>query len=151
MSDFSRGEIEAHFKRWREAVDRRDLGSMAEMLALRASGGNASYGMFEGRDAIVKCMQHWPENVPNRSIWHVIDGTRVVNKWRETLPGTPPSHRGYRDYDYVGISEFLYGGDGQWSFMFGLPDQAGLLRVYAEWRADGQAEIYGEVYPGIPA
>ena len=100
----------------------------------------------EGRDKIMQFMQNWPEGVPNRSVWHAIDGVRVVNKWRETLPGTPPQHRSYH---YDGISEFIYGGGGQWSFIYGLPDQVGLLRVYAQWRRDGQAEIHGEVYPGI--
>jgi hypothetical protein len=147
---YSRSEIEAHFARWREAVDRRDLKAMAVMLHTDATGGNAVFGVFEGRDAIVEFMQHWPQSVPNRSVWHVIDRTRVVNKWRETLPGTPPSDRGYRAYDYFGISEFIYGGDGKWNYMFGLPDQTGLLRIYAQWRADGQAEIHGEIYPEIP-
>jgi hypothetical protein len=34
--------------------------------------------------------------------------------------------------------------------MYGIPDVVGLMRVYAQWRADGQARIYGEVYPGMP-
>jgi hypothetical protein len=147
MSDPPRPEVEAHFSRWREAVDRRDLDAMASMLCTNARGGNASYGLSEGRDAVVAFMQNWPETVPNRSVWHAIDGLRVVDKWRETLPGDPPDGQ---PYDYFGISEFLYAGHGHWNFMFGLPDHVGLLKTYARWRQDGQAKIHGEVYPGIP-
>ena len=90
MSNYPRSEIEAHFARWREAVNRHDLEAMAPMLAEDARGGNEVFGLFEGRNAIMQFMKHWPDSVPNRSVWCVIDGSRVVNKWRETLPGTPP-------------------------------------------------------------
>jgi hypothetical protein len=150
MSDYERSEIEAHFSHWREAVDRRDLDAMASMLTPDARGGNAQFGVSEGRDAIMQFMEHWPQSVPNRSVWHVIDGVRVVNKWRETLPGTVPDGRDYHDYQYDGISEFIYAGGQKWNFMYGLPDQVGLMRAYAQWRKDGQAAIHGEVYPGIP-
>ena len=62
------------------------------------------------------------------------------------MPGTPPQGGSYH---YDGISEFSYGGAGEWCFMYGLPDQVGLTRAYAQWRRDGQAEIHGEVYPGM--
>ncbi len=118
------------------------------MLAPDAQGGNSQYGLFEGRDAIIKFSEdHWPESVPNRSVWHAIDDFRVVDKWRETLPGEPPPGR---DYDYYGITELLYAGSGAWSFMYGIPDVVGLMRVYQQWRDDGQVPIHGEVYPGIP-
>ncbi|MBW2233228.1 MAG: nuclear transport factor 2 family protein [Deltaproteobacteria bacterium] len=150
MSDYDRSEIETHFSRWREAVDRHDLDAMASMLTPDARGGNAVFGLSEGRDAVMRFMDHWPQSVPNRSLWHVIDGARVVNKWRETLPGTPPDDRDYHSYQYDGISELIYAGDQKWNFMYGLPDQVGLMRVYAQWRKDGQATIHGEVYPGLP-
>lgn len=154
-----RTEVAAHFARWREAVDRRDLDVMASMLAADVRGGNAQFGILEGREAVVGFMrERWPESVPNRSVWHVIDGERVVNKWCETLPGQAPSGE---PYDYDGISEFIYTragadensvgsvGGGSWRFMYGLPDVVGLMRVHARWLADGQAEIFGEVYPGL--
>ncbi|MBW2294518.1 MAG: hypothetical protein JRG94_19735 [Deltaproteobacteria bacterium] len=81
-------------------------------------------------------------------MWHAIDGYRVVDKWRETLPGDPPPSR---DYHYYGITELIYAGSGAWSFMYGIPDVVGLMRVYGQWRRDGQADIHGEVYPDIPS
>ena len=118
------------------------------MLTEDARGGNCQYGIFEGRDEIIKfTIDHWPESVLNRNVWHAIDDFRVVDKWRETLPGEPPPGR---DYYYYGITELRYAGAGQWNFMYGIPDVVGLMRVYAQWRADGQARIHGEVYPRIP-
>lgn len=146
MLDPDRTEVEAHFGRWRAAVDRRDLAAMAPMLSMDARGGNTVFGLFEGREAVLAFMDHWPESVPNRSVWHAIDGARVVNKWRETLPGISPEGG---NYDYFGISEFIYAGGGQWNFMYGMPDSIGLTRLYEQWRKDGQAEKYGEVYPGM--
>ena len=58
---------------------------------------------------------------------------------------------GSRCLDWVsGISELLYAGSGEWNFMYGIPDVVGLMRVYQQWRDDGQARVHGEVYPGIP-
>lgn len=147
MPDHPRMEIEDHFSKWRSALDRRDLDALSPLLSIDARGGNSVFGIHDGRDAIIGFMaEHWPESVPNRGLWVAIDGTRVVHKWRETLPGTPPSGP---DYDYDGISEFNYAGRGQWDFMYGLPDILGLQRVHARWRKDGQEERYGVVYPGM--
>lgn len=146
---FTREEVEQHFHLWRDAIDERDLEAMASMLTTDVRGGNAQFGLHEGRDAVMHfARDRWPESVPNRSVWHAIDGIRVVNKWRETLPGDPPAGKGH-PYDYDGISEFLYAGSGQWNFMYGIPDVIGLMRVHARWKRDGQADLYGEVYPGL--
>ena len=149
MKTFSRDEVEQHFRVWRRAIDVRDLDAMAQMLTPDALGGNAQFGIHQGRDAIIQFSRdRWPESVPNRSVWHAIDGDRVVNKWRETLPGEPPD--GLEDgYDYDGISEFIYAGQNQWSFMYGIPDVTGLMRVHSRWRKDGQPKIVGDVYPGL--
>jgi hypothetical protein len=144
MSDWGREEVSSHFSRWRAAVDRRDLDEMHSMLAEDARGGNCKSGIFHGRDAVIKfARDNWPEILPNRSIWHVIDGARVVNKWVETLPGDPPSGR---DYSYEGISEFIYAGSGKWSFMYGIPDFIGINRAISQWSEDGHAKIYGQLF-----
>ena len=146
MSSSSRDEIEAHFARWREAVDRRDLGALGQMLSEDVRGGNAIFGISEGRDAVMRFMERWPESVPNESLWVVIDGPRVVNKWRETLPGAPPAGV---HYHYDGITELHYDGAGRWDFMYGLPDVVALQRAYARWKADGHLATHGDLYPGL--
>ena len=123
MPKYTREEVANPLSKWRQAVDRRDISQMASMLTPDARGGNSEYGIFEGRDAIVKFAEdHWPESVPNRSVWHAIDDCRVVDKRRETLPGEPPSGR---DYHYYGISELRYAGSREWNFMYGIPDVVG--------------------------
>ena len=145
---YSREEVAQHVARWRRAVDQRDLDGMASMFTEDARGGNSQYGVFDGRKAIMRFIEdHWPEAVPNRSVWHAIDGARVVDKWRETLPGQAPP--GY-DYGYDGITELSYAGSRKWRFIYGIPDVVGLMRVVGRWRRDGQADAYGEVYPDIP-
>ena len=147
MSEISRAEVEGHFFRWREALDSRDYPVLRSLLTEDARGGNSVYGVVEDREAIVDFMREsWPLSVPNVSVWHAIDGARLVHKWRETLPGKPPADR---DYHYYGISEFIYAGEGRWNFMYGLPDVVGLARTYAAWGQDGHSETYGEVYPGM--
>jgi uncharacterized protein (TIGR02246 family) len=143
VSGAERAEVEAMFARWRAAVDARDVDAMLSMLTDDAQVGNVVFGLSQGKDAIREFFSRWPETVPNESVWHAIDGDRVVDKWRECLPGERAD--GSR-YAYFGITESIYAGDGRWRFQLGLPDVTGLQRVYAKWRADGHAETYGELY-----
>ena len=46
-----RAEVESCFARWRVAVDARDLDAMVAMFTDDARGGNAIYGIAQGRDA----------------------------------------------------------------------------------------------------
>ena len=143
----SRAEIERHFVIWRAATEKRDFDRMATLLSVDARGGNSVFGIMQGREEIVEFIRtRWPAEIPNRSLWVAIDGRRVVNKWCETLPGVQPPGR---SYTYEGISEFLYAGEHQWNFMYGIPDVVGLERAYESWREDGQAEIFGELYPEL--
>ena len=146
MSEFTRDEVEAHFRAWRRRVDCHDLEGMADLLAADASGGNAVFGVSEGREAVVKFMGLWPEVVPNQSLWVAIDDVRVVNKWRETLPGESPAGH---PYHYDGITELIYAGAQRWSFMYGLPDMVALKAAYSHWKSDGHEVTYGAVYPGL--
>jgi len=144
MSTPTRQVIESLFRRWRRAVDSRDFEAMRDMLTPDARGGNAVFGLFAGRDAVVEFSEsNWPESVPNVSIWHAIDGVRLVNKWKETMPGNPSSGE---PFDYFGISEFIYDESGRWNYMYGLPDVSGLMRVHARWQSDGHAAEFPEVY-----
>lgn len=144
MTDFTREEVSAHFDRWRAATDRRDLDEMQLMLTDDAIGGNCVSGTFKGAQNIIAWSRRaWPEIVPNRSIWHVIDGSRVVNKWFEELPGVPAN--GVR-YTYEGISEFIYAGEGKWNYMYGIPDVFNFNKVYERWMKDGNSEKYGDIF-----
>lgn len=144
MDVFTREDVERTYSRWRAAVDIRDINTMVSMFTESAKAGNSVYGIVQGETAIRTFLERLPEIVPNRTVWHVIDGSRVVEKWRETLPG-------HRDdgstYDYYGIAELIYSEEGKWSCLYSIPDIIGLQTVYREWHGDGHHETYGEIYP----
>ena len=143
------GEVEEAFARYRTAIDVSDHDTMAALLSEEGRGGNAIYGFFHGRAAYRKFLTEcWLEVIPNVSVWHVIEGGRVVNKWRESLPGT--TSEGAR-YDYFGISEIIYAGEGSFRFIYSIPDLFGLNLLYARWKADGQHQTHGDLYPGLGA
>lgn len=145
MTTFSYDEVHETYVRWRKLVDDRDLDNMHEMLTEYAIGGNSILGMFEGRDAIIQFSRdRWPELIANRNIWYAIDGNRAVDKWQETLPGTPPEDS--EPYTYDGISEFVYAGNGQWRLMYGIPDVVALGKTYKRWAKDGQMKIFGNIF-----
>ncbi len=145
--DWPRTEVEKAFGAYRAAVDVGDHETMAQMLCDGGRGGNATYGFFADRASYRQFLEDcWLEIIPNVSMWQTIDGGRVVNKWRESLPGPPPA--GGR-YDYFGINEVIYAGGGQFRFMFSIPDLFGVTVLYTRWKADGQHEIYGDIYPSI--
>jgi hypothetical protein len=142
-----RQEVEGAFRTYRDAIDIGDHATMATMLSEDGRGGNATYGFFHDRESyrefLISC---WLEIIPNYNVWHVIEGGRIVEKWCEVLPGT--SSDGGR-YDYFGINEVIYGGDGQFRLMYSIPDLFGLRMLYVRWRSDGQHEVYGDIYPGL--
>ena len=144
--DWPPGEVETAFAAYRAAVDAGDHDTMATMLTRDGRGGNATFGFF-GRDDYKQFLADcWLEIIPNVSVWQLTGGGRVVNKWRESLPGSPPA--GGR-YDYFGVNEVIYAGEGRFRFMYSIPDLFGLTVLYARWKADGQDEVYGDLYPGI--
>jgi len=145
--DWSRKEVEKAFAAYRAAIDHADHDTMAAMLTDDGRGGNATYGFFHDRLSYRQFLEDcWLEIIPNYNVWHMIDGGRVVNKWWEVLPGTPP---GGGRYDYFGINEVIYAGGGQFRLMYSMPDLFGMTLLYRRWRADGQHETYGDIYPGL--
>jgi len=141
------GEVEAAFAIYRNAVDVGDHTTMASLLSEGGRGGNATYGFFHDRATYLEFLKDcWLEIIPNVSVWHIVDGGRIVDKWCETLPGTPP---GGDRYDYFGLNELVYAGGGRFRLMFSIPDLFGMTVLYRRWCVDGQHEIYGDIYPGL--
>lgn len=141
-----RGEVVAAFKRYRRAVDQSDHETMAAMLSDDGRAGNATYGLFSDRAAYLAFLKEaWLSVISNLNVWQLIEGGRVVNKWVEILPGTPPAGM---NYNYYGINEVIYAGNGQFRFMYSLPDLFGLSQTYRRWKEDGHHNEFGDVYPG---
>ena len=145
--NWPRSEVEKAFAAYRAAVDIGDHDTMTAMLTEDGRGGNATFGFFDDRVSYRQFLEDcWPDTIPNYNVWRLIDGGRVVNRWCEVLPGTPP---GGGRYDYFGINEVIYAGDGMFRFMYSIPDLFGLSVLYARWKADGQHERYGDIYPSL--
>jgi hypothetical protein len=145
--DWPRQEVITAFAAYRAAIEEGDHDTMAAMLTEGGRGGNATYGFFHDRASYKQFLRDcWLEIIPNYSMWQMVDGGRVVNKWCEVLPGTPP---GGGRYDYFGINEVIYGGGGQFRLMYSMPDLFGLSVLYRRWKADGQHETYGDLYPSV--
>ncbi|MBW2273824.1 MAG: hypothetical protein JRG96_11165, partial [Deltaproteobacteria bacterium] len=145
--DWPREEVAEAFAAYRTAVDVGDHDTMTAMLTDDGRGGNATYGFFHDHASYRQFLKDcWLEIIPNHNMWQMIDGGRVLNKWCEVLPGDPP---GGGRYDYFGINEVIYAGGGQFRLMYSLPDLFGLNVLYLRWKADGQHETYGDLYPSI--
>jgi len=146
-TDWPIEEVETAFLKFRAALDNGDHEAMTAMIAPNGRGGNATYGFFRDHDLYLEFLRSaWNEVVPNRSVWHVIDRGRVVNKWRESLPGLDG---GGKRYDYFGINELIYAGDGLFNLQYSIPDVFGLTVLYGKWKSDGQHEVHGEIYPSL--
>ena len=95
--DWPRVEVVKAFAAYRAAVDVGDHDAMAAMLTNDGRGGNATFGFFHDRASYKQFLTDcWIEIIPNHNMWQMIDGGRVVNKWCEVLPGTPPGRRTLR-------------------------------------------------------
>ena len=98
--DWPREEVAEAFAAYRKAVDVGDHDTMTAMLTDDGRGGNATYGFFHDHASYKQFLKDcWLEIIPNYNVWQMIDGGRVVNRWCEVLPGTPP---GGGRYDYFG-------------------------------------------------
>jgi hypothetical protein len=140
-------EVEKVFSEFRNAIDIADHKTMASMVAPGGRAGNATFGLFDDQKQYLEFLKMaWHELIPNHSVWHVIDRGRIVNKWRESLPGL--DGEGKR-YDYFGINELIYAGNGLFNLQYSIPDIFGLTGVYQKWKTDGRHEEYGEIYPGL--
>ena len=133
MTQFSRAEVEQAFQH-HDALTRRFAYHEAAQLYLEDGwAGNTVFGVFHGRAGIEEFFRHNPSDLGYDVDWVVIEGARVVNRWRHWLPGRRSD--GTR-YDFVGIAERIYAGDGQWKSLYSIPDVVNLGRRLAEWEKD---------------
>jgi hypothetical protein len=89
--EWPRQEIERAFAAYRAAIDVGDHAAMAALLTEDGRGGNATFGLFEGRASYAQFLEDcWPETIPNYNVWQVVDGGRVVNRWCEVCLAPRP-------------------------------------------------------------
>ena len=146
--NWPREEVEEFHRAWREATGEGNHQAMREMMTDDGRGGNTVYGVFsDGPEAFLQWLKDaFVPAITNRCPWSVIDRGRIVERWCEYLPGTPPEGG---HYEYFGWAEMIYAGDGKIRLFFSTPDVYSLKRCYKRWMDDGQHEVHGHVYPDV--
>ena len=136
MSNYSREEILAAFRAFDQCSERVDWDSAIHFFTEDARGGNVRIGVREGREGIMQWLRNNPPDWGYESLWLAVDPPRVVNRWRHWLPG----HRadGSR-YEFEGISEYVYAGNGRFSWAYSTFDSAAVAAVVEEYRRDQAA------------
>ena len=135
MKTFSRGEIEAAWRKRMELQDTNDWAGFGNTFTADAVYLEHHYGTFRGRVAIldwlVPVMEHCKEwTFPVE--WVNIDGSRVVHKWLNRLPGKRPDGS---YYEFAGITAMEYAGNGMFSFQEDMYNRHETDKVLAEWEA----------------
>jgi len=135
MKTFSRGEIEAAWRKRMELQDSNDWAGFGNTFTEDAVYLEHHYGTFRGRKAIldwlVPVMEHCKEwTFPVE--WVSIDGNRVVHKWLNRLPGKR-ADGSY--YEFAGITAMEYAGNGMFSFQEDMYNRHETDKVLAEWEA----------------
>lgn len=127
-------------------VAEHDWATTVDMLTVDGRGGNTYFGFFDKNGYEIFIVNGLVEWIQRRLIWLVLDGGRAIIRWHETIPGTTPQGG---NYNYSGMVEFIYAGNGQFCYIYSLPDIFGLKELYRRWTVDGQREIYGDILPGL--
>jgi len=134
MNDFSRDEILAAWQRRMDLQDADNWEGFGRTFTDDAVYHEHHYGIFRGRQAIlawlVPVMQYckgWTYPVE----WVCIDGSRVVHKWLNRLPGARADGS---FYEFAGITAMEYAGNGQFSFQEDIYNRVETDRIIDEWK-----------------
>ena len=135
MSEFSRDEIHAAWKRRMALQDADDWNAYTDMFTEDGVYVEHHHGVFRGREAI----RAWlvPVMVPCKGWafpveWVAIDGNRVVHKWWNRLPGTRADGT---YYEFAGFTAQEYAGHGLFSIQEDIYNRDETDAVVAEWKA----------------
>lgn len=134
MSDFTREEILAAFRGFDACSERLDWDAAVEYFTSDARGGNVRIGVLEGRSGVIEWMRSNPSDWGYESLWVVVDPPRMVNRWRHWLPGERAD--GPR-YAFEGMTEYVYAGDGKFSWAYSTFDTATVATVVREHARSG--------------
>ncbi|MBW2424877.1 MAG: nuclear transport factor 2 family protein [Deltaproteobacteria bacterium] len=133
MSDFTREEILNAFRGFDACSERHDWDAASEYFTEDARGGNVRIGVLEGREGVLRWMRNNPSEWGYTSLWVAIDPPRVVNRWRHWLPG---QREDGSLYAFEGITEYVYAGEGRFSWAYSTFDTATVASVVQEHAND---------------
>lgn len=141
----TREEVLAAQERYRLATAAGDWDAAVECFTEDVVTGNNVRGQYYGREAAITWMQAspWirldPPNWGYEMLWEILEvaetPARLVTKWKHWLPEPRPDRS---RYEFVGVTEKVYAGNGQFSYNCSILDLAGLQRIEADAIADGR-------------
>ncbi len=134
MAEFSREEVEKAFARYLEVQQARDWPKFADVFTEDAVYEESHFGTFRGREEIREFLKKSMAGLEEWTFpteWSAIDGSRVVFKWLNRLPGrrADGSH-----FEFPGITVLEYGGGNLWSYEEDIYNFETCLAVMKEWR-----------------
>lgn len=133
MSNYSRDEILSTFRAFDECSERLDWDNAIHFFTEDVRGGNVRIGVKEGRDGVMEWLRNNPPDWGYESLWVVVDGPRIVNRWRHWFPGRRAD--GSR-YAFEGLTEYIYDGNGKFSWAYSTFDSAAIAVLMEEYKRD---------------
>jgi len=137
MADFPRGEVQKAIDALHSIRDKASAGEMswdalADLFTEDATYIDPAWGRFEGRKSIRQFLRDSMQGLEDWKFptdWCVIEGKRVVSKFRNQLPGRRPDGT---SYEVPGVSVLEYAGDGKFSFEEDIINMVHLYEVLKE-------------------
>ncbi len=133
MAEFSRDEVEKAFEHYMEVQQARNWPALADEFTDDVVYEEAHFGTFCGRGEIREFLAKSMADLSDWTFptqWVVIDGSRVVFKWWNRLPGqrADGSH-----YEFPGITILEYGGDNLWRYEEDVYNYETCIAIMKEW------------------
>ena len=137
MADHPRGEVQKaidalHSIRAKGSAGEMRWDALADMFTEDATYIDPAWGRFKGLKSIRQFLRDSMQGLEDWKFptdWCVIEGNRVVSKFRNQLPGQRPDGT---YYEVPGISVLEYAGDGKFSFEEDIINMVHLYEVLKE-------------------
>ena len=152
MADFSRGEVQKAIDALHSIRDKASAGEMswdalADLFTEDATCIDPAWGRFKESKSIRQFLRDSMQGLEGWKFstdWCVIEGNRVVSKFRNQLPGQRPDGT---SYEVPGVSVLEYAGDGKFSFEEDIINMVHLYEVLNKsgWVPGPSVKVPGKV------
>ena len=137
MADHPRKEVQKAVDTLHKLRDKASAGeigweAMVDMFTDDATYIDPAWGRYKGRDNIRQFLRDSMQGLKDWKFptdWYVIEGNRVISRFRNRLPGRPADGT---YYDVPGVSIIEYAGNGKFSFEEDVINMVHLYEVLTE-------------------
>ena len=137
MADHPRKEVQKAVDTLHKLRDKASAGeigweAMVDMVTDDATYIDPAWGRYKGRDNIRQFLRDSMQGLKDWKFptdWYVIEGNRVISRFRNRLPGRPADGT---YYDVPGVSIIEYAGNGKFSFEEDVINMVHLYEVLTE-------------------